>query len=164
MKRYLYLLRHAKSSWNYPELDDFERPLNKRGRHDVPVMAGVIRKTGAIPDEILASPATRAAMTARIVAEILRIDDQHLQFNYSVYEASPSGLLQTVRETDNRVHRLMLVGHNPGLTTFANFLTGHHLENIPTAGLCGIELLVGKWNELGEHCGKFLFLKTPKSN
>jgi phosphohistidine phosphatase len=103
-------------------------------------------------------------MTARIVAEILRIDEQRVQFNHSVYEASPSELLQAVQGTDNRVHRLMLVGHNPGLTTFANFLTGHHLENIPTAGLCGIELLVDKWGKLGENGGKFLYLKTPKSN
>jgi phosphohistidine phosphatase len=162
MTRNLYLLRHAKSSWDYPELNDFERPLNKRGRHDIPVMAVFIKKKGLIPDRILSSPATRAAMTARTVAEITGISEEKLVFNQAIYEASVSDLVKIVGSTGNQVRKLMLVGHNPGLTGFANFLTGQMIDSIPTSGLCGIELNIHSWNEIGENCGKLLFLETPK--
>jgi phosphohistidine phosphatase len=162
MKRFLYLLRHAKSSWNYPELNDFERPLNKRGHRDAPLMAGVIKKLDALPDLIVSSPAARAAMTAKIVSELLQIDETRLHFNHRIYEASPSDLLAIIRQTDNSVNRLMIVGHNPGLTTFARFLTGHHIENIPTAGFYAIELLADNWQKLDENGGRYLFIKTPK--
>ena len=61
----LYLARHAKSSWKYPKLDDFERPLNKRGRRNAPFMGGILEKLNVSPDLIISSPANRAAMTAR---------------------------------------------------------------------------------------------------
>jgi len=162
MTRNLYLLRHAKSSWDYPELNDFERPLNKRGRHDIPVMAVFIRQKGLIPDRILSSPATRAAMTAKTVAEIAGIPEAQLVFNQAIYDAGVSDLVKVVGSTDNQVRNLMLVGHNPGLTGFAIFLTGHMIDNIPTSGLCGIGLNIRSWSEIGENCGKFLFLETPK--
>ena len=162
MTRNLYLLRHAKSSWDYPELNDFERPLNKRGRHDIPVMALLIKQKGFIPDRILSSPATRAAMTARTVAEITGISEKQLVFDQAVYEAGVSDLVKVVGSTDSEVRNLMLVGHNPGLTAFASFLTGHMIDNIPTSGLCGIGFNIRSWSEIGENRGKFLFLETPK--
>ena len=164
MTRILYLLRHAKSSWNYPELNDFERPLNKRGRQDAPVMAGVLKKDGSVPDLILSSPATRAAMTARAFAELLRLDETRLKFDLRIYEATPSILLDLTSGVDDTVQKLMLVGHNPGLTDLANFLNTHHIENIPTAGICAIALEIDRWELLTENCGKFLFLKTPKEH
>ena len=136
MTRNLYLLRHAKSSWDYPELNDFERPLNKRGRHDIPVMALLIKQKGFIPDRILSSPATRAAMTARTVAEITGISEKQLVFDQAVYEAGVSDLVKVVGSTDS--------------------------DNIPTSGLCGIGFNIRSWSEIGENRGKFLFLETPK--
>ena len=64
----IYLVRHAKSSWNYPELDDFERPLNKRGRRSALLMGAILNKRKAAPDLVISSPANRAAMTARCSA------------------------------------------------------------------------------------------------
>jgi len=162
--KHLFLLRHAKSSWDYPELSDFERPLNKRGKHDAPLMAGVMIKHKVIPDIILSSPATRAAMTAKAVTEILRVPDDGLMFNNEIYEASPSRLLDIIRLIDDSLHKVLLVGHNPGLTGLANILTDHHVDNIPTAGLFGLSINIPKWKNINEKAGKFLFFETPKNN
>ncbi len=161
--KYLYLLRHAKSSWDYPELSDFERPLNKRGKHDAPLMASVMMKNEIIPDVILSSPATRAAMTAKTVVNILRIKEEQLIFVNEIYEATPSTLLNIIGRMDNHCHKLMLVGHNPSLTSLANILSDHTVDNIPTAGLLGMSINTIQWDQVDEKCGKFLFLETPKN-
>jgi len=161
--KYLYLLRHAKSSWAYPELSDFERPLNKRGKHDAPLMASVMMKNKIIPDVILSSPATRAAMTAKTVVQILRIEEDRLIFVNELYEASPSILLNIIGRMDNQFHKLLVVGHNPGLTSLANILSDHSVDNIPTAGLLGMRINTTQWDRVDEKSGKFLFLETPKN-
>ncbi|HYQ61260.1 MAG TPA: histidine phosphatase family protein, partial [Desulfatiglandales bacterium] len=67
----LYLIRHAKSSWNYPELEDFERPLSNRGRKNALLMGTILKKLKAAPDLVISSPANRAAMTARMLADAI---------------------------------------------------------------------------------------------
>lgn len=161
--KYLYLLRHAKSSWDYPELCDFERPLNKRGKHDAPLMAGVMMKNKIIPDVILSSPATRAAMTAKTVMQFLRIKEDQLIFINEIYEASPSTLLNIIGKMDNQFQKLLVVGHNPGLTSLANILSDHMVDNIPTAGLLGMSINTSQWDRVEQKSGKFLFLETPKN-
>ncbi len=158
----LYLLRHAKSSWNHPELDDFERPLNQRGRRDIPVMAGIVRKQKIIPDLILSSPASRAAFTARTMAQILRFPEDSLQYNNLIYDASASALVNIVRKIDSNIDNLLLVGHNPGLTLLSNFLADKKVENIPTCGFYGMELDILKWQDIAENCGRFLMFEYPK--
>ena len=69
----LLVLRHAKSSWNDPALDDHERPLNKRGRRDAPRMGALVREYGLIPDLVISSDAVRARLTAEAVAEAGRV-------------------------------------------------------------------------------------------
>ncbi len=162
--RYLYLLRHAKSSWDYPDLDDFERPLNKRGKHDAPLMARVMKKHKVIPDIIISSPATRVAMTARIVAAVLQIDEDRLKFEHQIYDASPSSLIATLRTIDDGIQNVLLVGHNPGLTDLANFVADHPLDNIPTAGLFGITFDISHWNQISERSGKFILFEVPKKH
>ena len=158
----LFLLRHAKSSWNHPELDDFERPLNQRGRRDIPVMAGIIRKRKIVPDLVLSSPASRAAFTARTMAQILRFPEDSFQYHNSIYEASASTLANIVRKIDSNIDNLLLVGHNPGLTLLANFLADKQVDNIPTCGLYGMELDISEWQEIVENSGRFLMFEYPK--
>ena len=76
----LYLVRHAKSSWKYPNLDDFERPLNKRGRKNAPFMGRILKKLKAVPDLVISSPANRAATTARIIADMIDYPLEKIQF------------------------------------------------------------------------------------
>src|SRR3970040_1513796 len=119
----LLVLRHAKSSWNDPALDDHERPLNKRGRRDGPRMGELVREYGLIPDIVIASDAVRAQLTAETVADAARYAGEIL-LDRHLYMAGPAdivSLLQTVRENAETV---MIVGHNPGLEELVEQLTG----------------------------------------
>ena len=76
----LYLVRHAKSSWKHPELSDFERPLNKRGKNDAPFMGKLLFKKGINPELLISSPAKRASSTAKIIASELNYDKEKISF------------------------------------------------------------------------------------
>ncbi len=158
----IYLLRHAKSSWDNPELDDFERPLNKRGRRDIPVMAKIINKVADKPELIISSPALRAAYTARTICENAGFSEEILKFDLMIYEASASGLLRLIKNQDSAINHIMLVGHNPGFTQLANYLSDKRVDNIPTCGLFGMELDLDQWQKVDGHCARFLLFEYPK--
>jgi len=142
----LLVLRHAKSSWNDPALDDHERPLNKRGRRDGPRMGELVREYGLIPDIVIASDAVRAQLTAETVADAARYAGEIL-LDRHLYMAGPAdivSLLQTVRENAETV---MIVGHNPGLEELVEQLTGQR-QDLPTAALAQIVLPIDQWRDL----------------
>ena len=158
----LYLVRHAKSSWKYPELDDFERPLNKRGKRDAPVMGSYLKDKKIIPEILISSPAVRAKKTAKIIAKKLDFPKHNIIFSEDIYEASTMGLLKITSRTDDKFNSAMLVGHNPSMTYYANTIANIRLDNIPTCGIAGIELNISSWKEISENCGKLLFFVYPK--
>ena len=158
----LYLVRHAKSSWKYPELDDFERPLNKRGSQSAPLMGKILKKLKVAPDLVMSSPATRAAMTARIIAGKINYPLEEIQYTESIYEFSEDKLINVIEQIDDAVKKAMLVGHNPGLTDLANYISDHPVSNIPTCGVFCVHLDIASWAEIDEHCGKLEFFEFPK--
>jgi phosphohistidine phosphatase len=133
----LTLLRHAKSSWKDASLQDRERPLNRRGERDVPVMAGRIKQAGVRPSLILSSPAVRAWTTAKIIAEEIGYPLEFLQ--------QEDRLLKVIAAQDVGFNNMMIVGHNPGLTDFANFLHPGLTHNIPTCGFVTFEIDRDDW-------------------
>ena len=142
----LLVLRHAKSSWNDPALDDHERPLNKRGRRDAPRMGELVREHGLIPDVVISSDAVRARLTAEAVAEAARYAGEIL-LDPHLYLACPAdilSLLATVRENAGTV---MIIGHNPGLEELVEQLTGER-QDLPTAALAQIGLPIDQWRDL----------------
>ncbi|MDX1627444.1 MAG: histidine phosphatase family protein [Fulvivirga sp.] len=159
----LYLVRHAKSSWDYPELSDEERPLNKRGQRDAPDMGERLAKQGIFPDLMLSSPAKRAFTTCKIIAKQLEYPKEAIQTDKRIYHAGVSTLLKVVRDTDNTWNTLMLFGHNPGFTDFANELTGDDLENIPTCGIYACDFEVDDWHQVSLGNGKRIFYDFPKN-
>ena len=160
----LYLLRHAKSSWKFPELDDFDRPLNKRGQGDAPLMGKRLQRQNILPDLIISSPARRAKHTAQEVAQSMGYSSTAILYDEAVYEASAETLLTTLQTVDNRVAVLLLAGHNPGLTDLANKLTPHYIDNIVTAGVVAIQFLTDDWAKVGKSSpGQFLWYDYPKS-
>jgi len=158
----LYLVRHAKSSWKYADLDDFERPLNKRGRRNAPLMGSILKKLEAKPDLIISSPAIRASMTARIISEQINYSLENIQYDESVYAASENELLHIIAEIDDQVTKAMVIGHNPGLTSLANLVGDSPISNIPTSGACCIELSISSWANIWKHHGKLKFFEFPK--
>ena len=160
----LYLVRHAKSSWKYPDLDDFERPLNKRGRKNAPLMGKLLKKLNVNPDIIVSSPANRAATTARMLAAKINYPLENIQYSEILYEFSEGALIQILKRIDDCVAKAMIVGHNPGLNNMANYLGNRQISNIPTAGVYCLDLNIASWTKIGQNCGKSIFFEFPKKH
>jgi len=159
----LYLVRHAKSSWKYPDLDDFERPLNHRGKKDAPIMGHWLRSKKIIPDLIISSPALRASMTARIISETLSYPVERIKYKDQIYESGLTALFNIIGKSEESVKSLMLVGHNPGITSLANALSDIYVENIPTCGIYALNLDIAKWADITDKCGVLKFFEYPKN-
>ncbi|MDH3364079.1 MAG: histidine phosphatase family protein [Gammaproteobacteria bacterium] len=142
----LTLVRHAKSSWKDTRLSDRERPLNKRGKRDAPVMGNRMIEHGIRPSLIISSPARRAWSTAKIIAAQISYPIEFLQRENGLYLASRDEILDIIVAQDNRFNNLMIVGHNPGLTDFANFLSPGLTNNLPTAGVVSVQIDQDDWN------------------
>jgi phosphohistidine phosphatase len=160
----LYLVRHAKSSWKYPNLDDFERPLNKRGRKNAPFMGRILKKLKVAPDLVISSPANRAAITARMIAAKINYPLEKIQYSENIYEFSEDALISVIKQIDDSVNKAMVVGHNPATNGLANYIGDQPIGNIPTSGVCCVELDISSWAKVKEHCGKLKFFEFPKKH
>lgn len=158
----LIICRHAKSSWHDANLSDRERPLNKRGEHDAPVMGKRLANRGIDADLIITSPAIRALRTAEVYARALGYPLDKMQINPEQYAASVPVLLALLRQTDAGCRSLLMVGHNPESTDLANVLGGLSLTNVPTSGIVALECAVPNWQDLQAGSGHLLFFDYPK--
>lgn len=156
----LMLMRHAKSSWDDPDLSDFERPLNKRGHRDAPSMGKMILEKELAPDLIISSPAKRAKQTAVLVRKN-SLPKTEIKFVERIYEARPEVLLRILAELSNDYDRPLLVGHNPGIEGFLALLTGE-FHTMPTASLAKVDLSIENWADLRPNCGITRFVLRPK--
>ena len=141
----LTLVRHAKSSWKDRTLRDRDRPLNKRGTRDAPVMGQRIAAAGIRPSLIISSPAVRAWTTAKVIAGELGFPLEFLQREESLYLASLDNWLDVVAAQEESFENIMLFGHNPGLTDFANYLSPGLTHNVPTAGVVSVNIDRDDW-------------------
>ena len=141
----LTLVRHAKSSWKDTSLADRDRPLNKRGKRDAPEMGRRIVAAGIRPSLIVSSPAVRAWTTAKVIANAIGYPREFLQRDNTLYLASVNGILDVIASQDVGFNNLMLVGHNPGFTDFANYLVPGLTNNLPTSGVVSVELDTDEW-------------------
>lgn len=160
----LTIVRHAKSSWKDTSISDRDRPLNKRGKHDAPVMGERIIEHGIRPSLIVSSPAVRAWTTARIIAETIGYPVEFLQRENSLYLAPLDEILDIVMAQDNGFNNLMVVGHNPGMTEFANFLVPGLTNNLPTAGVVSVEIDQDDWNLYERPETRLLVHDWPKNS
>ncbi len=161
MKR-LYLIRHAKSSWSSPDLEDFHRPLNDRGKNDGKAMAKRLAAAGIRPDLIVASPAARAKKTAGLLAKGLGYDQDAIQYENNLYLGSLPFHCRLLATLFSQVDVLFLVGHNDTMTELAEHLCGRALGNVPTCGVVALEYSAegGFSDTVG--AGKLLFFWYPK--
>ncbi|MCF7790398.1 MAG: histidine phosphatase family protein [Victivallales bacterium] len=158
----LYIVRHAKSSWSNPGLDDIDRPLNKRGLKDAPKMARFFAEPKPKVDLIISSPARRALETAENFASELNYKINRIQIEESVYDASPNTLLQVLFECEDIFKKVMLFGHNPGLLEFINQLSPSKIEKLPTCTICCLTFSTKRWYKIEKDNCEFKFIATPK--
>jgi len=165
----LTVLRHAKSSWGDTKLDDFDRPLNDRGRQAARRMGREIKRRTMRFDLVLASTAARVRETLDCVQEKYDFDAP-IRFEPLIYMAAADTLLSIVRDIPDEVSSAMLVGHNPGLEQLLLELTRDDKEGLragvrekyPTGALAAVELPAKKWADVEENSGEVKNLILPR--
>ncbi|HUF61354.1 MAG TPA: histidine phosphatase family protein [Verrucomicrobiales bacterium] len=143
----LSLVRHAKSSWDDPALEDRDRPLSPRGLRDAPHMAVHLARLSNPPDALVSSPALRAMATAEIFARQLGRAPESILPEPSLYEAHWTVLLDAVRGFPEEWNHVLLFGHNPGFEELAGNLTGELLAGLPTCSVLELQLCCKSWKE-----------------
>jgi phosphohistidine phosphatase len=142
----IYIIRHAKSSWDNPSLSDFDRPLNPRGLKTAPMMGTYLSQKGINPDIILSSPALRAAETAHLLKNAASWQAE-ISFDERIYEASPQTLHHIVKELDGKIPSVLIIGHNPGIESFIRLLT-NRVEAMPTCSFAHIVCRENLWSDV----------------
>ncbi len=161
--KHLYIVRHAKSSWDDLSLQDVQRPLSARGLRDAPRMAKRFKEREVAVGQMISSHAVRALETCRVFAGILGYPEKDIRVERSLYHASEDTMLDVVRELNDSLDNVMMFGHNPGLTDFVNSLASQMLTNIPTCGIAGIALPVERWEDVTWGKGTLAYYDYPKS-
>jgi phosphohistidine phosphatase len=163
-------LRHAKSSWDNPQLDDFARPLAPRGIGAMDLVGKFMAEVGISPELVLCSPAQRTRQTLELLAPCLP-EKPATKFPRKLYHASAGELLQTVRNAGDDYSHIMLIGHNEGIKHLILKLSGsssdaQHMKAIrkkfPTAALVSLVFAAAHWRDIGPHTGKIQIYQTPK--
>lgn len=154
----LILLRHAKSSWDFPELPDHDRPLNKRGKKDAPLMAEVLKKKNIKIEVVISSTSKRTIETAKVFANTLGLKTIE---EHKLYLASELDITRIVNEIDDSYNSVMFVGHNPGMTNLINLVSNTRIDNLPTTGMVGLSVK-DNWKNFGSEKCEVLFFEYPK--
>ncbi|MBO6522625.1 MAG: histidine phosphatase family protein [Balneolaceae bacterium] len=163
--KFILLLRHAKSSWSDPSLDDFDRPLAGRGLKDAPRMGKYLKKAGYRPDYIVSSPAQRALQTTKLCAEAMKRDESIIRWEESLYFESAGKYVEAIRKTPEQAETMMLVGHNPLMESAATILSGGRESTafrIPTAGLVCLESYAVRWQDIKPGTCQVKWMMIPK--
>lgn len=158
----LILTRHANSEWASLQQKDYDRSLSSRGKQDAAMMGRRLLLRGVKPDLIVASTAKRAAETALLLAQELAYDATHIQWHDRLYHARPDVIMDVILELDNRFDVVLLVGHNNGITDFANQLAGGVTDHMPTCAMMGFDIDAGNWTAFALAPMRLRFYDYPK--
>lgn len=158
----LFLIRHAKSSWADIGARDIDRALNDRGHKDAPEMANFLKNKGILPDLIVSSPAKRALMTAGYFATAFSMPVKNIDIQHDIYEADETTLLHVVRDLPPAANTILLFGHNPTFTYFANRYAIEFIDNVATCGIVQYNMSVAEWTDFNEKTVKVAGYFYPK--
>ncbi len=158
----VYLIRHAKSSWDYSGLGDIDRPLNERGLRNARRMAQLLRESGAAPDAMMTSPALRALTTAGFFKTEFGIEGEDFLIRDEIYEAATAAILDLITMLPEDYQTVFLFGHNPTFTDVVNSFRRNFIDNLPTCGIVGIESGASNWGEFRPGNGRIKDYYFPK--
>lgn len=159
----LLLVRHAKSSWANAGQEDFDRPLNDRGKEDAPKMARRVKEKMPSIDLLFSSTAKRAHKTAKLFAEAYGLKKEDILLSDALYLAQASTLYQSVAGLPDAAGSVILFAHNPGITEFANMLTNVRIDDMPTCSVFAVSAEADSWRNFMAAPKKFLFFDYPKN-
>jgi phosphohistidine phosphatase len=157
----LYIVRHAKSSWDYEGIKDIDRPLKERGINDAYLISNVLQKKIATPDVFISSCANRALHTAMIFTYTFNFPLANLRISKSLFNFSDGYLIKTVKALDDGFDSAIIFSHDHGISDFVNKFGSIHLDNVPTCGVVGIQFDTNHWKDIKS--GKTFLTEFPKN-
>jgi len=157
-------MRHAKSSWDFEDLSDHDRPLDNRGRKDAPLMARELVSREITIDLLMSSTAVRALTTASLVARELEYETDKIALEEQIYKADKQELLEIINGIPNQFDKVMLIGHNNTITELANLLSPDLIPEIPTTGVVALSFDCTTWSEISKENATLEFFDYPKNH
>ena len=158
----LLIARHAKSSWRFADLDDFHRPLSKRGLRDAVRMPKLVAERLPAPERALSSDAVRAVQTCQALVDGFGLPEDAVVLRHDLYLASHDEILEVIAREAGAARRIMVVGHNPGLTDLYNHLVRNPVENLPTLAVAHLSLDAPGWERVPAGSATSLGLLLPR--
>jgi len=158
----LYIVRHAKSSWNQNNVMDYDRSLNERGRNDVKLMAKRLKKRKIEVGKILASASKRTTATTFGLNKAFELDSNQIEFRSDLYHSGVQVLLHQVCQTADDCNELIVVSHNPGVSEFCDYLTNVEFY-FPTLAIAKITFEAESWREISKGTGTVEWYDFPKN-
>ena len=162
MGKILFLIRHAKSSWDDPSLNDFDRPLNERGKKDAVVMAKRLKDKKIRIDAMVSSSAKRAKQTCKYFAMEFDLKKKNIIPESKLYEAGEENFYQAIETLKKKWESVALFSHNPGINSFANSLTETRVDDMPTCSVFAVKIDTDKWKDFRTAAKEFWFFEYPK--
>ncbi|MGV6846629.1 MAG: SixA phosphatase family protein [Lutibacter sp.] len=157
----LFIVRHAKSSWEYEGINDIDRPLKKRGIKDAYLISSILQKQISRPDVFVSSCANRALHTAMIFSYSFNFPLANIKINKSLYSFSDGYLIKTVKALDDSFDSAIIFSHDHGISTFVNKFGNKALNHVPTCGVIGIQFENNHWKNIKS--GKTFLVEFPKN-
>mgnify|MGYP000599964709 FL=1 len=158
----LYIVRHAKSSWDYEGIEDIDRPLKKRGIKDAHILSKYLAKTIQKPDVFVASSANRALHTSSIFCENFGYPMANLKIKRQLYSFSDGYLVKTIKALDDSFDSAIIFSHDHGINTFVNKYGNKPIAHVPTCGVIGIQFDNKHWKGIKK--GETILVETPKNH
>lgn len=143
----LYLVRHAKSSWEH-DVEDHQRPLKERGFKDVGMVSQKVKEEIDPPQKIISSDAVRALTTAKFFKQALGVSDSDFETDHDLYDFSGQNVMRVIKALGDDLDSVMIVGHNHAFTSLANMLGNRYIENVPTSGFVMLQFDEDKWSDI----------------
>lgn len=162
-KRTLFIVRHAKSSWDIEGISDIDRPLKLRGIRAAYEMSRRLKIERRVPQVLIASPANRALHTAVIFNRVFEQKNANITIDERLYGTGIPTILKLVSEQERGIKQLMIFGHNPDFSELATKLTGESYIELPTCGLCCITFSADSWLEIAASNVVDFYTDIPKN-
>lgn len=158
----LYIVRHAKSSWEYEGIEDIDRPLKKRGIKDAHLMSKFLSKEIDRPDVFVSSSANRALHTALIFCENFEYPLSNIKIKRQLYSFSDGYLVKTVNALDDGFNSAIIFSHDHGINSFVNKFGNKPISHVTTCGVIGIQFDDKHWKNIKK--GKTFMIDFPKNH
>lgn len=158
----LYIVRHAKSSWDFPGLADHERPLMEKGKKRTRKIIEYLRQKEVRPDLIISSSALRARETAQYIASGLGIEKDEIKIESGLYHTDADSIFNQFEDLSESYQSVMLVGHNPALTNFVNIFLSPPIDWLPTSAVVAIDFQTSDWEDLKSATYSIRMVVFPK--